>query len=35
MSNIRLHKDFGLNPTLPTCFYCGEETSEIALLGAK
>lgn len=36
MSNqIRLHKEFGLNPTLSTCFYCGKETGEIALLGAN
>lgn len=35
MSNsIRLHKQHGLNPTLCTCFYCGQETGEIALLGA-
>lgn len=34
MSNIRLHKQYDLNPTLSTCFYCGEETGEIALLGA-
>lgn len=35
MSNqIKLHKQFGLNPTISTCFYCGEETGEIALLGA-
>ena len=33
-TSIRLHKQFGLNPTLSTCFYCGEETGEIALLGA-
>lgn len=33
-NNIRLHKEFGLNPTLSTCFYCGKETGEIALLGA-
>lgn len=32
--SIRLHKQYGLNPTLSTCFYCGEETGEIALLGA-
>ena len=32
--SIRLHKKYGLNPTLPVCFYCGEETGEIALLGA-
>lgn len=35
MAGIKLHKDFGLNPTLSTCFYCGEETGEIALLGAS
>ena len=35
MSNsIRLHKQHGLNPTLCTCFCCGQETGEIALLGA-
>ena len=33
-NNIRLHKKYGLNPTLSTCFYCGKETGEIALLGA-
>lgn len=36
MSNsIKLHKEYGLNPTICTCFYCGKETGEIALLGAK
>jgi len=36
MSNsIPSHKQYGLNPTLCTCFYCGEETGKIALLGAK
>lgn len=35
MSNqIKLHKQYGVNPTLSVCFYCGEETGEIALLGA-
>lgn len=34
-NSIRLHKQYGLNPTLCTCFYCGEETGEIALLGAN
>lgn len=33
-NGIRLHKQHGLNPTLCTCFYCGQETGEIALLGA-
>lgn len=32
---ILLHKKYGLNPTLSTCFYCGQETGEIALLGAS
>lgn len=32
---IRIHPKFGLNPTLCTCFYCGKETGEIALLGAS
>ena len=31
--NIKLHPKHGLNPTMPLCFYCGKETSEIALLG--
>jgi hypothetical protein len=32
--NIRLHPEHGVNPTLPVCFWCGEDTGEIALLGA-
>jgi hypothetical protein len=32
-NNIRISKKHGLNPTLLTCFWCGEETGEIALLG--
>lgn len=32
--SIRLHNKYGVNPTLAVCFYCGEETGEIALLGA-
>lgn len=34
MSSIRLHSKFGLNPTVPVCFWCGEDTGEVALLGA-
>lgn len=30
---ITLHKDHGLNPTIRTCFFCGESTTEIILLG--
>ncbi len=33
--NIRLHAKYGLNPTLSTCFYCGQETGDIAILGAN
>ena len=34
MSNsIRLHPTHGLNPTITTCFFCGKEKNEIALLG--
>ncbi|MBU2177725.1 MAG: hypothetical protein KJ556_21745 [Gammaproteobacteria bacterium] len=31
---MKLHKNFGLNPTIPTCFYCGGEKDELILLGA-
>lgn len=31
---IRLHPKFGLNPTMPVCFFCGRDTGEVALLGA-
>lgn len=34
MSMIRLHREFGVNPTRPVCFWCGEDTGKIALLGA-
>lgn len=33
-NSIRLHKEFGLNPTLSQCIICKEDTGEIALLGA-
>lgn len=32
--SIRLHPEHGLNPTIPTCFFCGEPKNEVALLGA-
>lgn len=35
MKDIRLHKEYGLNPTCPVCFWCGETKNEVALLGAK
>ena len=31
--NIRISEKHGVNPTLPICFFCGEEKNEIALLG--
>lgn len=35
MTAIRLHPEFGLNPCIPTCFWCSKPKSEVALLGAK
>ena len=32
--SIRLHPKFGVNPTVPTCFWCGKDKNEVALLGA-
>lgn len=32
--SIRLHAEFGLNPTLIKCSWCGKDTGDIALLGA-
>lgn len=31
--SIPLSKNYGANPTIPICFWCGEEKNEIALLG--
>lgn len=33
MSGIKLSPKYGVNPTIPICFWCGEERGEIALLG--
>ena len=36
MSNnkgIRISPKYGVNPTIPICFSCGEEKNEVALLG--
>lgn len=33
--SIRLHKEYGLNPTISSCIICGKEKNEIALLGAS
>lgn len=32
---VYLHPEYGLNPTIPTCFFCGESKNEIVLLGIK
>lgn len=31
--SVKLSPKHGLNPTIPICFWCGEERNEIALLG--
>jgi hypothetical protein len=31
--SITLSPKYGVNPTMPLCFFCGEEKNEIALLG--
>ena len=34
MSNsIRISPKHGLNPTIPVCFFCGEDKNEVAILG--
>ena len=30
---IELSPEFGVNPTIPVCFFCGEEKNEVAMLG--
>lgn len=30
---IRLSKKYGVNPTIPVCFWCGEPKNQVALLG--
>lgn len=35
MTRINLHPKYGLNPTMPVCFWCGSDKGEIALLGSK
>ena len=30
---MRLHKKYGLNPTITQCFFCGKDKNEIVLLG--
>lgn len=31
--SIELSPKYGLNPTIPVCFWCGKEKNELALLG--
>lgn len=31
--DIRLSPKYGANPTIPVCFWCGEDRGEIALMG--
>ena len=33
MSNIKLSPKHGVNPCVPTCFWCGKDKNEVALLG--
>ena len=30
---VRLSKKYGVNPTIPVCFWCGSEKNEVALMG--
>ena len=32
-ASIRLSEKHGVNPTIPICFWCGNEKNEVALLG--
>ena len=32
--SIRLHSTYGVNPTIPVCFFCGKDKNEVALLGS-
>lgn len=31
---MKLHPKYGVNPTIPLCWWCGEAKNEVALLGA-
>lgn len=31
--SIRISEKYGVNPTIPVCFWCGKEKNEVALLG--
>lgn len=32
-NSIKISEKYGLNPTIPCCFFCGEQKNEVALLG--
>ncbi len=32
--SLRLHKEHGVNPTIPLCYFCGKEKGELVMLGA-
>lgn len=32
--DLKLHPEHGLNPTVPVCFWCGQDKEEVVLLGA-
>lgn len=34
MANIKLHPDYGLNPTIPICIWCNKDKNEIVMLGS-
>lgn len=33
MSGVKISPKYGVNPTIPCCFFCGKPKNEIALLG--
>lgn len=33
MKSIKISPKYGVNPTIPVCFWCGSERNEIALMG--
>lgn len=33
MSSIKVSPKYGVNPTIPVCFFCGKPKNEIALMG--
>lgn len=32
-NSIKISEKYGLNPTIPCCFFCGEQKNEVSLLG--